>query len=158
MRTDITTDPGTTPNALAVSPVRAAADTIQRWLAVTGVVLCALQVALAALGFWGVTEHPGDEAADKAAFAPHAVNGEILGWVAVAMLICGIITRVNKLVWVGPLVAAVLLWAVQGPLVGLGFEVSRYFGALHALSGMLITALFCWVAYDRWPHRAGRRG
>lgn len=142
-------------SAKAVPHYRVVADRMQAWGALLGVVLCAVQVALAALGFWGVEEHPGNKEADEAAFSPHAMNGTILQYLALALLILGIVTAVNWKVWVIPLVLAILLFAVQGLLVGLGFGVSKWFGALHAFSGMAITAGFVWLMLDRFRHPLG---
>lgn len=134
-----------------VGAVRLVADGVQRWLAAAAVVLCAIQIAFAGSGFWATAT--GGEAAGRAAFEPHAINGEVLQWIAVALLVGGIIARANKKAWIIPLVVAVLLWGVQGLLVGLGFGVSTFFGALHAFDGTVITAGFVWLAYDRWQHR-----
>jgi len=136
---------------------RVVADRVQAWGALLGVVLCAVQVAFAALGFWGAQEHPGDEAADRAAFDPHVVNGMILQYLAVVLLLLGIVTAVSWKVWVIPLALAILLFAVQGLLVGLGFEVGKWFGALHAFSGMAITAGFAWLMIDRFRRPLGAR-
>jgi len=137
----------------AVSSGKHTVDVIARWLATAAVVACALQIAFAALGFWGAEEHPGDEAAGKAAFAPHAVNGYVLGALAVLLLVAGLITMADKKSWIVPLVLAVLIFVVQGMLVGLAFDHSRWFGGLHALIGTGICAGFAWLAYDRWQHR-----
>lgn len=133
---------------------RASADIVHRWAATVGVVACGFQVAFAAYGFWVVQANPGDEEVGRAAFAMHGDTGHALGYLSLALLILGIITRVNRKAWLLPLVLAILLFAVQGPLVGLGFGVSPWFGGLHALDGMLITAGFTWLAYDRWVHPA----
>ncbi|PRZ42991.1 hypothetical protein CLV47_10345 [Antricoccus suffuscus] len=138
--------------AKAAPHYRVVADRVQAWGALLGVMLCAVQVALAALGFWGVEERPGNKEAGEAAFGPHAMNGTILQYLALALLILGIVTMVNWKVWAIPLVLAILLFAVQGLLVGLGFDVSKWFGALHALSGMVITAGFVWLTLDRFRH------
>ncbi|GAB3566568.1 hypothetical protein [Spelaeicoccus albus] len=133
--------------------VRAIADVAERWVATLGVVLCSVQIGLAALGFWGANLHPGNEAADRAAFAPHAMMGSVLQWVSIALLILGLIALSNWKSWVLPLIAGVLLWLVQGPLVGLGFSVSIWFGFAHAVSGTVITAALVWLMVDRWKHR-----
>lgn len=139
-----------------VGLVRTIADVAQRWLAVVGVALCALQIALAGLGYWTEVRTGVSEAAGRAAFAPHALNGQVLQWLAVALLVAGVIARANLRSWLIPLMLAILLWVVQGLLVGLGFGVSPAFGLLHALDGTLITAGLVWLAYDRWQHPIGR--
>ncbi|MGH3445788.1 MAG: hypothetical protein ACRDPB_10475 [Nocardioidaceae bacterium] len=135
------------------SRLRIGADAAQRWLSGLGLVLCALQVAFAAMGFWGGYNAGGSKADTQAAFEPHAINGQILGVVAVILLIAGLVSRANHKAWAIPLALAVLLWAVQGLLVGLAFDVGTGFGFLHALDGMVITALFAWLLVDRLQHR-----
>ena len=135
---------------------RVFADAAQRWLAYLGAALCVLQVGLAALGFWGGYEDGGSEKVTRAAFAPHATNGELLGVLAVLLLVAGLVGRANKKAWILPLVLAVLLWAVQGLLVGLAFGLTRWFGLVHALDGMAIMGLFMWLAADRRRHPLGR--
>ena len=138
--------------AAPVASYRAVIDVFQRWLAVVAVVLCAVQIGFAALGFWGGEAGGGTEAATRAAFAPHAANGQVLQYLAVLLLILGLFTMANWKAWVIPLVCAVLLFLVQGLLVGLGFEVNQWFGFLHAISGTVITAGFVWLMADRWRH------
>lgn len=149
----------TTPASLGqpktIGRVRIFADVAQRWLAVLGVALCAIQIALAGLGFWGAARAGMNQAAGEAAFGPHAVNGQVLEWLAAVLLAAGIVARANLKAWIIPLVLAILLWVVQGLLVGLGFGASPLFGGLHALDGTLIAAGFVWLAYDRWQHRLG---
>jgi uncharacterized membrane protein len=145
-------DQVTLPAARTVTGLRATTDAIARWLAIIGVIGCALQIAFAALGFWGAEEQPGNEAAGKAAFAPHAANGNALGILAVLLLIAGLITMTNRASWIVPIVIVVLIFGVQGPLVGLAFDHSRWFGGLHALIGTGICAGFVWLACDRWLH------
>lgn len=152
-----TATPGFETGAPAIASYRVAADVAERWLAAVGVVLCALQIVFAAAGFWGAEEKPGDQAAGMAAFAPHAMTGTILGYLAVLLLLLGLVSRANVKAWMLPLIAAVLLLVVQGMLVGLGFGVSRWFGALHAFSGTVITAGFVWLAIDRFRHPMGAR-
>lgn len=136
--------------------VRAIADVAQRWVATLGVALCSVQIGLAALGFWGANLHPGNEAADRAAFAPHAVMGSVLQWLAIVLLVLGFVSMANWKSWVLPLIAAVLLWGAQGVLVGLGFSVSIWFGFAHAVSGTVITAALVWLMVNRWGHRTPR--
>ncbi|HEU4849370.1 MAG TPA: hypothetical protein VFS93_03075 [Terrimesophilobacter sp.] len=144
----------TTPST-ASKPVagwRVVCDVIFKWLALLGLVLGLLQVAFAALGFWGAEEKPGDQAWGMAAFEPHAINGMILYGLAVVLLILGVLSRANWKVWVLPIVLFLLLYFVQGLLVGLGFGVSKWYGFLHAVDGVLIIAGFAWLYFDRMRH------
>ncbi len=131
---------------------RVVCDATQKWLALVGVILCSLQIGFAALGFWGGVLSGGGETATREAFQPHTINGTVLQYLAVLLLILGLLAWSGWKGWVIPLVAAVLLFAVQGMLVGLGFEVSMWFGFLHAVSGTIITAGFVWLMIDRWRH------
>lgn len=143
-----------TPSTIG-SPVagwRVVCDTIFKWVALLGLVLSLLQVAFAALGFWGAEEKPGDQAWGMAAFEPHAVNGMILYGLAVVLLILGLLSRANWKAWVFPIVLFLLLYFVQGLLVGLGFEVSKWYGFLHAVDGILIIVGFGWLFGDRMRH------
>ncbi|WP_349903255.1 hypothetical protein [Parafrigoribacterium humi] len=136
----------------AAAGYRSVFDAVQRWLALLGVVLCALQIGFAALGFWGAQLNGGGEQATRAAFEPHGMNGEVLQYLAVLLLILGLVARSGWKAWVIPLVLAVMLFTVQGILVGLGFDVNEWFGFLHAISGTVITAGFVWLMIDRWRH------
>lgn len=127
-------------------------DVIQKWVALLGLLLSLLQVAFAALGFWGAEEKPGDQAWGMEAFGLHATNGMILYTVAAVLFALGILTLSGWKAWVIPLVLFLLLFFVQGILVGLGFGVSRWFGFLHALDGTLIIAGFAWLYFDRLRH------
>lgn len=147
---------GSAQAAPKINQARIVADNAEFWLAVLGVVACVFQVALAALGFWGANAAGGTESATRAAFEPHGVLGQVLQYGAILTLIAGIVSRANKKTWILPAVLVILLWVVQGLLVGLGFEVNILFGGLHALDGMVITALFLWLAYDRRRHPLGR--
>ncbi|SEB44929.1 Uncharacterized membrane protein YgdD, TMEM256/DUF423 family [Paramicrobacterium humi] len=142
----------TTARVERVAGWRVVCDRILQWVALLGLVLALLQVAFAALGFWGAEEKPGDQAWGMAAFEPHAIDGQVLYIVAAVMFILGLLSRANWKVWVIPLVLFILLYFVQGLLVGLGFGISRWFGFLHAVDGVLIIAGFAWVFFDRLRH------
>jgi hypothetical protein len=127
-------------------------DTVFKWVALLGLALSLLQVALAALGFWGAEEKPGDQAWGMAAFEPHAINGMILYTIAVVLFVLGLLARSGWKAWVIPVVLFALLYFVQGMLVGLGFGVSKWYGFLHAVDGLLIIAGFAWLYFDRMRH------
>lgn len=131
---------------------RVTIDVIFKWVALLGLLLSLLQVTLAALGFWGAEEKPGDQAWGMAAFEPHAINGMILYIVAAVLFILGLLAMSGWKGWLIPLILFALLYFVQGLLVGLGFGVSKWFGFLHALDGVLIIAGFAWLYFDRMRH------
>ena len=131
---------------------RVVLDIFLKWVALVGLILSLLQVAFAALGFWGAEEKPGDQAWGMAAFEPHAINGMILYTIALILLILGVLSRANWKVWVIPIVLFLLLYFVQGILVGLGFGVSKWYGFLHAVDGVLIIVGFAWLYFDRMRH------
>jgi len=136
---------GSTP----VAGWRVTFDVIQKWVALLGLLLSLLQVAFAALGFWGAEEKPGDQAWGMEAFGLHATNGMILYTIAAVLFVLGLLALSGWKAWVIPLVLFLLLFFVQGILVGLGFGVSRWYGFLHALDGTLIIAGFAWLYFDR---------
>lgn len=153
----MTSSASVTPLAAATVPGwRIACDTIFRWVALLGSVLSILQVAFAALGFWGAEEKPGDQAWGMAAFEPHVINGMILYGIAAVLFVLGLLSMSGWPRWVVPLVLFVLLFWVQGLLVGLGFSESRWYGFLHAISGLVIIGGFGWLFGDRTRHPLGR--
>lgn len=139
---------GSTP----VAGWRVTFDVIQKWVALLGLLLSLLQVAFAALGFWGAEEKPGDQAWGMEAFGLHATNGMILYTIAAVLFVLGLLALSGWKAWVIPLVLFLLLFFVQGILVGLGFGESRWYGFLHALDGTLIIAGFAWLYFDRLRH------
>jgi hypothetical protein len=135
--------------------IRSQADMAFRYLSYLGVLGCAIQFAFAGLGMFsipdeikGITDPVAQENAEAGGFSLHATNGAVLGYIALVMLIAAIVARPNKKSWINALVITVLMWVVQGISVGLGFEVSPWFGALHAFSGVVVTGLFVWMAID----------
>ncbi|MBX3087757.1 MAG: hypothetical protein KF742_04675 [Cryobacterium sp.] len=145
-QTSTSTAPGT------VAGWRITCDAIFKWVALLALICSLVQVALAALGFWGAEEKPGDQAWGMAAFEPHAIMGMVLYGLAALLFVLGILARSNWKVWLIPLVLFGLLYFVQGLLVGLGFEVSKWYGFLHALDGTLIIAALAWLYLDRLRH------
>lgn len=138
-----------------VKPVagwRVVCDVLFKWVALIGLLLGLLQVPFAALGFWGAEEKPGDQAWGMAAFEWHSINAMVLYAIAIILLVLGVLSLASWKVWVLPVVLFLLLYFVQGILVGLGFGVSRWYGFLHALDGVLIIALFAWLYFDRMRH------
>lgn len=131
---------------------RVICDRIFKWVALLGLLDSLLQVAFAALGFWGAEEKPGDQAWGEAAFEPHAINGMILYAIAVLLFILGLLAMSGWKALVIPVVLFALLYFVQGMLVGLGFGVSKWFGFLHAVDGVLIIAGYAWLYFDRMRH------
>ncbi len=131
---------------------RVVVDQVQKWVALLGLVLSLLQVAFAALGFWGAEEKPGDMEWGIAAFGPHLMNGMILYIIAAVLFVLGLLARSSWKAWVIPLVLFVLLYFVQGLLGGLGFGVSKWFGFLHAVDGLLIIGGYAWLYVDRLRH------
>ncbi len=143
------------PTPTASKPIagwRVITDVVFKWVALLGLLLSLTQVTFAALGFWGAEENPGDQAWGMAAFEPHAITGMILYAVAAVLFLLGVLAMSGWKSWIIPLVLFALLYFVQGLLVGLGFGVSRWYGFLHAVDGVLIIAGFAWLYYDRLRH------
>lgn len=135
--------------ARPVAGWRVVCDVLFKWVALIGLILSLLQFPFAALGFWGAEEKPGDQAWGMAAFEWHSINAMALYGVAILLFVLGILSMANWKVWVLPIALFLLLYFVQGILVGLGFGVNRWYGFLHALDGVLIVLLFAWLYIDR---------
>lgn len=91
--TTTTRDPASITGSGQGARYRIAVDVAQRWLALLGVVLCALQIGFAALGFWGAQANRSSQSATRAAYEPHALDGQILQYLAVVLLILGVVAR-----------------------------------------------------------------
>lgn len=142
----------TTTASSGATALQSKAAAVVRWISLAGLLLCVAQVGFAADGFWNGYLGGGTEEATRKAFEMHGLNGQVLGSLAVIMLIAGLVSRINRKVWIIPLVLSLMLWLVQGLLVGLAFGVSTAFGFVHAVSGMIITGLFAWLFVDLSRH------
>ena len=119
------TDAAPTPT----SGIRRGAEGTAGILAILMTGLAFVQFGLAGWGAFG-----GD-------FGVHGILGTVVGVTAIVFLIATLVARPSKrLVWLGVLLF-VLATPVQTVLAAVGFNVNAWFGALHALNGVIIFAL-----------------
>lgn len=112
-----------------ISGVRANADAVVGALAMLMTMLAFVQFALAGWGAFG-----GD-------FGAHGILGTTLGVISLLLLAAASIARPSrKVVWLAVLLA-VLAAPVQTVLAAIGWNVNAWFGALHALGGVVVFAL-----------------
>jgi hypothetical protein len=109
---------------------------VVRVVALAGAALTAVQFALAGLGAFGLLHHEHEP------FAAHEALGTVIGVASLVLLIVVLAAGVGTRAVVMALVLAVLAAPVQPVLANLGKNGSPWLGALHALSGVAIMALF----------------
>ncbi len=109
---------------------------VVRVVALAGAALTAVQFALAGLGAFGLLRHQHEP------FAAHEALGTVIGVVSLVTLIVVLAAGIGTPAVVMALVLAVLAAPVQPVLANLGKDNSPWLGALHALTGVVIMALF----------------
>lgn len=109
---------------------------VVRVVALAGAALTAVQFALAGLGAFGLLKHQHEP------FAAHEALGTVIGVVSLVTLIVVLAAGIGTRAVVMALVLAVLAAPVQPVLATLGKNDSPWLGALHALVGVAIMALF----------------
>lgn len=111
------------------SGARANADVVAGALAMLMTGLAFIQFGLAGWGAFG-----GD-------FGVHGVLGTTIGVTSVLLMVAALIGRPSKrITWLSVLLA-VLAAPVQTVFAAVGFNVTAWFGALHALNGVVVFAL-----------------
>jgi hypothetical protein len=121
---------------------------VVRVVALAGAALTAVQFALAGLGAFGLLHHEHEP------FAAHEALGTVIGVASLVLLIVVLAAGVGTRAVVMALVLAVLAAPVQPVLAGLGKSGSPWLGALHALTGVAIMALFGMVGTQARPKKA----
>lgn len=109
---------------------------VVRVVALVGAALTAVQFALAGLGAFGLLKHQHEP------FAAHEALGTVIGVVSLVTLIVVLAAGIGTRAVVMALVLAVLAAPVQPVLANLGKSDSPWLGGLHALTGVVIMALF----------------
>lgn len=108
---------------------RAGADVVAGALAMLMTGLAFIQFGLAGWGAFG-----GD-------FGVHGILGTTIGVTSILLMIAALIARPSKrITWLSVLLF-VLAAPVQTVFAAVGFNVNAWFGALHALNGVVIFAL-----------------
>lgn len=115
-----------------------------------------LQVFFAGVGAFGELGDHVKKLEDASSFDPHRALGNILGGVALILLILAALARAARSVWVGALVLAVLAAVAQSGLAA-GGEDNKWIGGLHALDGMIILLLAGWLTGMGHRREAARR-
>jgi hypothetical protein len=98
--------------------------------------LAALQFFLAGLGVFRANPRPADKITDSSTFDAHRIGGDVISLVTLVILVLAIVTRRELRLCVALFVAMV----IQNILAGLGDD-TPFFGALHALNGVLLLGL-----------------
>lgn len=128
----------------ATSGVRAGADAVAGALALLMTGLAFVQFGLAGWGAFG-----GD-------FGVHGVLGTTIGVTAIILMIATLVARPSrKVTWLAVLLA-VLAAPVQTVFAAVGFNVNAWFGALHALNGVVIFALSGYLMSEARQRRSAR--
>lgn len=104
-----------------------------------------VQVYLAGVGAFG-HKQKGD-----GAFDPHESLGNVLGIVAVVLLVLALIARESKRTMLATFVLALLTEVAQHGLAQGGHN-DKWVGGLHAFDGMLILGIAAWL-FISWRGR-----
>jgi Family of unknown function (DUF6220) len=116
-------------------------DVAFNYVALLFVVGIFVQIYLAGVGVFGDHSH---KVADANSFDPHRAVGEILGLIAVVMLILSLIARRSRDVIIGSLLLAILVEVAQHGLAAAGDD-HKWVGGLHALDGLIILGVGGWL-------------
>lgn len=128
-----------------MTPLRRGATAAYRWLTIVFFVGVLVQFFLAGLGVFGVDA--GTPLEDQSSLDPHRTLGTILMALALLILLCVLVARPTRVVFVPYLVLFVL--TILQPVLAEGNEA---LGGLHALAAGAIFAVAGWLA-----HRSFRR-
>jgi hypothetical protein len=120
-------------------------DVVYGYLAALFLLGVLAQVYLAGVGAFGHKEK-GD-----GAFNPHESLGNVLGIVAVVLLVLALIARESKRTVIASFVLALLTEVAQHGLAQGGHS-DKWVGGLHAFDGMLILGLAAWLVIS-WRRR-----
>jgi Family of unknown function (DUF6220) len=135
-----------------MNSIQRGAFTLYRYLIVLFAAACVVQIFLAGRGVFGIRSSGSGKSVndffdDQKSLDPHRALGEIIGLIAVVMLIAALVAwRDKRLIgWTfGLAVAAeVLQHAFATPS-------HPWVAGLHALSGVSILGTGAWLAYDAW--------
>jgi Mn2+/Fe2+ NRAMP family transporter len=112
-----------------------------------------LQLFLAGVGAFG--DHSA-KIENASSFDPHRALGNILGAVALILLILAVLARASRATWIGALILTVLAAGAQSGLAA-GGEDNKWVGGLHALDGIIILLLAGWLTGMAHRREAARR-
>lgn len=125
----------------ALTGARRQVNVAFNYLAALFVVGIFVQIYLAGVGVFG--EH-NLKIENASRFDPHRAVGEVLGLIAVIMLILSLIARKSRNLMIGALVLAILVEFAQHALAA-GGDSNKWVGGLHALDGLIVLGLGGWL-------------
>jgi hypothetical protein len=125
----------------AMSSGRARADMIFAWVAALTVLAVVVQIFLAGVGVFGIN---AAKPKDASSFDPHRIFGDVIGVLALVMVILALVARVSKAAIWGSVVLLLLSEVAQRALASAG-ESNKWVGGLHAGDGALILVLVLWL-------------
>ena len=128
------------------------ADKIFAVLAAITALALLVQVFLAGVGVFGINAAKPE---DASSFDPHRALGEIIGGLALLMLIAALVARASKRVMWSSIVLFLLAEFAQHGLASGGND-NKWVGGLHALDGVIILLLALWLHLDSRPRLMGR--
>lgn len=149
MATTSTHAPAASARAGELRGLRKGADVAYAVLGAAFVLALLVQVYLAGAGAFA--HHSGPHVVHHP-FAAHEDLGNVLGIVAVVLLVLALIAHVNRMTMIGAFVLALLTETAQHGLAQAGHD-NRWVGGLHAFDGMLILLLAVWLALAAYRRR-----
>jgi hypothetical protein len=141
----MTESPETTTDSTApLSGARSTAHMIFAGLAAITALAVVVQVFLAGVGVFGIDAKTAE---DAASFDPHRVLGEIIGGLALLLLVAAVVARASKRAVWGAIVLFLLAEFAQHALAS-GGDSNKWVGGLHALDGIIVLLLALWLHLD----------
>jgi hypothetical protein len=112
------------------------------YIALSGLFILGIWVAfyLAGAGLFGLNHHNVTDINKQSVLDPHRIVGDILGLVALLMLIAVIVARPGRVLLLGTILVLVLGAVGQPLFAGIG-EDHRWIGGLHVLNAGVILIL-----------------
>jgi hypothetical protein len=135
-----------------MSSLQRGAFTLYRYLIVLFAAACVIQIFLAGRGVFGIRpassgQSVGDFFDHQKSLDPHRVLGEILGIVAIVMLLTALVVWRDR-----RLIFWTLGLAIATEVLQHAFAVPDHpwVAGLHAVSGISILGSGVWLSYDAW--------
>jgi len=115
-----------------------------------------VQFYLAGVGVFGVFGGHAHKIENASSLDPHRALGDILGAIAIILLLIALAARESRRTVIWTLVLAILAAVVQSALAG-GGEDNKWVGGLHAFDGVLILLLGGFLTGAAHRREAARR-
>jgi Family of unknown function (DUF6220) len=125
--------------------VQKGAYAVYRYLIALFASACVVQIFLAGRGVFGV--HGSAKLDDQKSFDPHRALGEIIGLVAILMLLCALVVWRNR-----ALIGYTFALAFMSEILqhALALPKHPWIAGFHALDGIAILGLAAWLAHRAW--------